>query len=175
MNKLQQLIQSDEHRMAALRAVAELNLPDCFIAAGFVRNMVWDYFHGYQHTPLNDVDVIYFDEADDLNPKCIVEQLQQALPEVDWEVKNQAIMHRRNGDNPYSSSTDAMTYWPEKETAVGVRLSLEGIIDISAPFGLETLFSGFITYNPKRSKSVFIERVQSKEWVMNWPRLKVVS
>lgn len=91
------------------------------------------------------------------------------------EVKNQAVMHRRNGDSPYSSSTDAMTFWPEKETAVGVQLSYGSIIEVSAPFGLETLFSGHITHNPKRPKSVFIERVQSKGWVLKWPRLKVVS
>ena len=31
----------------ALRAVAALGLPDCWIAAGVLRNPIWDRLHGY--------------------------------------------------------------------------------------------------------------------------------
>ena len=30
-----------------LERVAQLGLPDCWIAAGFVRNAVWDVLHGW--------------------------------------------------------------------------------------------------------------------------------
>jgi hypothetical protein len=173
MKKIQELILSDEKRMAALQAVSSLNLPDCFIAAGFVRNMVWDYLHGYISTPLNDVDLIYFEKAQSMDPDRILEKLQQLLPEFNWEVKNQVVMHLRNGDSPYSSSTDAMTFWPEKETAVGVRLVSGSVIEVVALFGLDSLFSGYITHNPKRSQAVFAERVQSKGWLQKWPQLKI--
>lgn len=63
MQKIQELIQADPERMPLLKTVAALALPDCYIAAGFVRNMVWDYLHDYDATPLNDVDVVFFDRA----------------------------------------------------------------------------------------------------------------
>ena len=43
---LQTLIASDAGRMRVLRIVRELGLPDCWVAAGFVRNCVWDHAHG---------------------------------------------------------------------------------------------------------------------------------
>ncbi len=175
MSTIQELIKSDRQRMEVLRAVASLELPDGYVAAGFVRNLVWDQLHGFADTPLNDVDVIYYDVSEKLVPEHIHHQLAKLLPDVNWEVKNQAIMHRRNGDKPYTSSTDAMTYWPEKETAIGVRLSECGELKISAPFGTRSLFAGYITFNPKCSKSVFIERVKAKGWVQQWPQLRVVS
>ncbi len=39
-------------------------------------------------------------------------------------------MHERNNDNPYGSTSDAMTYWVEVETAVGANLSAQGDIEI---------------------------------------------
>lgn len=41
-----ELIKSDELRMRALYSARALNLPDWLIAAGFVRNLVWDYLFG---------------------------------------------------------------------------------------------------------------------------------
>lgn len=60
MEELIALIKEDRMRTEALGHVSELSLPQCYIAAGFVRNLVWDSLHGLA-TPLNDVDVIYFD------------------------------------------------------------------------------------------------------------------
>jgi hypothetical protein len=58
------LIKTDKGRMQILAYAKELGLPDCWVAAGFVRNMVWDYLHGFPSTPLNDIDVIFFDRSD---------------------------------------------------------------------------------------------------------------
>jgi hypothetical protein len=175
MISIQEIIKSDNKRMDILRIVASLKLPDCYVAAGFVRNMVWDYIHGYDLTPLNDVDVIYFDKVGQYLTDSIQHQLSLLKPSIKWEVKNQALMHIRNGDKPYINSMDAMTYWPEKETAVGVRLLEDGEIELSAPFGTRSLFKGYITFNPKRSFSVFQQRLCSKKWVEKWPRLRVIT
>ena len=175
MHRIRELIKGDAERMQLLTAVASLALPDCYIAAGFVRNLVWDCLHGYERTSLNDVDVVFFDRANisDDFPNRIQEMLSLLEPSVRWEVKNQAVMHIRNNDQPYASTADAMSYWPEKETAVGVRLN-SGAISVVAPFGVETLFAGCISYNPKRSRSVFLQRLAEKQWLDKWPRLKVV-
>ena len=59
------LIQGDSWRMECLKAVASLGLPDWYIAAGFLRNAIWDALHAkFVRTPLNDVDIIYYDPAD---------------------------------------------------------------------------------------------------------------
>ena len=61
-NLLIDLIQSDHAMIETLAAVRDLALPDGWIAAGFVRNRIWDHLHGYaEPTPLNDIDVVYFD------------------------------------------------------------------------------------------------------------------
>lgn len=175
MATITELIKADAMRMEILNVVESLKLPDCFVAAGFVRNLVWGYLHGVENSSLNDVDVIFFDRNERICEASIEQTLVSLLPNVNWQVKNQAIMHLRNGDMPYSNSTDAMAHWPEKETAVGVRISNDGRLEISAPFGEEILFLGTITHNPKREVSIFFNRVESKRWLKTWPQLKVVT
>ncbi|WP_333912688.1 nucleotidyltransferase family protein [Vibrio coralliirubri] len=173
-NSIVTLIKQDPLRMKVLSCVGQLDLPQCYVAAGFVRNLVWDHLHGYASpTPLNDIDVIYFDPIDtsyesDLRYEAL---LKQRLPELNWQVRNQAYMHTRNGDEPYQGSLDAMSYWPEKETAVAVKQSLNGDIECISSFGLESLFDLQITPNPKRSRDIFDQRVQSKDWLAQWPKL----
>ena len=96
-------------RRRALEAVAALDLPDCWIGAGFLRAPVWDHLHGFQRpTPLDDIDVIYFDsehrapEADQAQEA----RLGELAPGLPWSVRNQARMHERNGDQAYDSSAD---------------------------------------------------------------------
>lgn len=162
--------------MAALHVAAELNLPDWCLAAGFVRNLVWDRLHAYQRaTPLTDLDLIYFDatHTDEQHDRALEVRLK-ADQEAPWSVKNQARMHRRNGDAPYRSTADAMSYWPEVETAVGVRLNRAGEIELLAPFGLNSLMHGYLSLNPKRPKpEVFAQRQAEKSWLTTWPQLKV--
>jgi len=175
-NHIVTLIKQDPLRMQVLDCVAHLDLPQCYVAAGFVRNLVWDHLHGYSSpTPLNDIDVIYFDPIDtsyesDLRYEA---QLKQRLPELNWQVRNQANMHTRNGDESYQSSLDAMSYWPEKETAVAVKQSLNGDIECISSFGLESLFDLQITPNPKRNRDIFDQRVQSKNWLTQWSKLTI--
>ncbi|MEZ9717908.1 nucleotidyltransferase family protein [Vibrio cyclitrophicus] len=173
-NSIVTLIKQDPLRMQILDCVAQLGLPQCYVAAGFVRNLVWDHLHGHASpTPLNDTDVIYFDTIDtsyesDLRYEAL---LKQRLPELNWQVRNQACMHTRNGDEPYQSSLDAMSYWPEKETAVALKQSLTGDIECISSFGLESLFDLQITPNPKRNRDIFDQRVQSKNWLTHWSKL----
>ncbi len=106
--------------MRALNCVYDLNLPHGYIAAGFVRNLIWDHLHEFDSpSQLNDVDVIFFDR-DETNFDISIEYekyLSKKIPELNWQVRNQVIMHERNEDPPYEDVVDAMSYWPEKETA----------------------------------------------------------
>lgn len=175
MCELIELIQKDSKRMNVLSIVQSLDLPDCYVAAGFLRNLVWDSLH-QSKTKLNDIDVVFYDKSDldNLVSNRLTDQLNQEYPDFQWEVKNQAFMNIRNGDVRYTSTLDAMSYWPEKETAIGAALNEDGSIFIVSAFGLDSLFNGKLSYNSKRSKEIFLNRVASKKWLQTWPKLQVV-
>jgi uncharacterized protein len=169
-----ELIKSDELRMRALRVVKTLDLPDWLIAAGFVRNLVWSNLFG-NDALLNDIDVIYYctsDKSEERDFK-LERQLYSIEPELPWSVKNQARMHLKHGDTPYANTVDAMGYWPEKQTAIGVMLDTNEDIVLRHRFDLGLQFNGQIDHNPERSVGVFKTRVASKGWLTSWPALKV--
>ncbi len=151
-----------------------IDLPDCLIAAGFVRNAIWDYIYGIK-TDLNDIDVIYFCGSDVSIERDL--EIQRSLfaiePKFPWSVKNQARMHLKNGDAAYSSSKDAMSYWPEKQTSIGVKLNDQNKIEIQHCFDLELQFSGKVSHNSIREKHVFKKRIMQKSWQSIWPKLEI--
>jgi len=169
-------IEEDKARHQALKIAASLNLNDWCLAAGFVRNLIWDKLHGFESpTPLNDVDFIYFDPN---NVSDTFDKEHEAAltdsSKYPWSVKNQARMHIRNNDLPYMSTSDAMSYWVEIETAIGARIEPSGEITLVAPFGLNRLFEFTVTINSKRIKQAdFQHRVNSKGWLKTWPKLAV--
>jgi hypothetical protein len=173
-DKLRSLLEDDPLRMDILHALAAVSLPDCWVAAGFVRNLVWDDLHN-KKTDLNDVDVIYYCQTDIQGQlaKKAIRQLQERLPMVNWQVKNQALMHIKRQHSQYLSSADAMSFWPEQETAVAVKLDEYGNFSIVAPFGLTSLFKGYITFNLKADEHTFWQRVKKKCWLTTWPRLVI--
>ncbi len=183
-NQIKDWIKNDLEKMEALQTASTLHLNDWCIAAGFVRNLVWDKLHKLvwdklhkkeSLTPLHDVDLIYYDPTNPSEePDKLIERHLNSISTLPWSVKNQARMHLRNCDKPYTSTCDAMSYWVEIETAVGVTLSMRGEIEILAPFGIARLFENSITINNKRRKANdFYERIKKKQWLLQWPNLKV--
>lgn len=178
MQSIPDLLLQDSQRLRILKLLATIDLKDAYIAAGFVRNMVWDALHEKPTpTPLNDVDVVFFDANDKDNTlaKKALKELQGLDGSVPWQVKNQAHMHLKNNDRAYLDIGDAMSFWPEKETAIAVSITPNKDIKVVAPFGTESLFKGLITHNPKRAKSVFLQRVYAKGWLEIWPELKIIK
>ena len=166
--------------MEALNVVKSLNLPDWWLAAGFVRNKVWDSLHEYPKRTEGaaiDVDVVYFDpqilsaEAE----KEIELNLFLAKPGVPWSVTNQARMWEENGDAPYLNSIDAITRWPETATCVGVKLNDQNKLELAAPLGLDDVIRMILRPNKlcRRNTSVFYDRLHKKNWLRKWPRVKV--
>jgi len=163
----------------ALQAVADLGLPDCWIAAGFVRNAVWDLLHGYRSpTPLADIDVLFFDEHNDRNEAEFEAFLTAALPQHTWQVRNQARMHRVNGFAPFRSSGQAMWHWVETPTAVGLAMDRLGRLQIKAPLGVGDLMGLRLQPGPMfrtDRRGIYRERVRAKRWAERWPRLRVLG
>jgi len=178
MQRIIRLLKQDKCRLQALQCVQQLGLPQCYLAAGFVRNLVWDHLHHYSpSTPLSDVDVIYFDAHESSTDKYQEYELilHRCMPQLNWQVRNQAKMHVRNGDRAYKSTLDAISYWSEKETAIAVQALISGEIQCIAAFGVDSLFNLQISHNPKRAYDTFKNRVDSKGWLAQWPNLTLLG
>ena len=176
-----EIIRADPVRWHLLGVVRALDLPDCWIGAGFVRNAVWDCKHGRAPSSLDgDVDVIWFDpgRTDPAEDEKQEAALRAAEPSVAWSVKNQARMHARNGDAPYASATDAMRYWPETATAVAANRTRDDRCEISAPLGLADLLGLILRPTPRfigEKYPIYHRRRRTKDWVRRWPLLKEIT
>ena len=166
-----------------LRIVRELGPPGGFVAAGAVRDTVWDVLTGRPSTgPHGDVDVVYWADSErgrdgaGLHERC----LRAARPDLNWEVTNQATVHlwhhaRGQLVAPHASVEEGIASWPETATAVGVRLERDDTVEVLAPFGLVDLFALHLRHNPAQaSADVFWQRVRAKRWMERWPELKLV-
>lgn len=175
---LQAILSGDPRRSRILGIVRSLGLPDCWIGGGFVRNAAWDHLHGRSAccAQSGDVDVVWFDpdRATPSEDARLEASLHACDPWINWSVKNQARMHLRNGDAPYSSTADAMLHWPETATAVAVRQTEHGQCAIAAPFGLGDLFALVLRPTPRFTgdkHGIFLDRVRTKGWLEVWPLL----
>jgi hypothetical protein len=176
--RIRSILRADPLRWHLLDVVRTLDLPDGWIGAGFVRNVVWDHLHERpQSPPANDVDVIWYDpgRTDPAEDKEHKAALRAAEPSISWSVKNQARMHIRNGDAPYVSAVEAMRYWPETATAVAIRRHGFDDIEIAAPFGLEDLLNLVLRPTPHFSggkRGIYADRLRGKGWTTCWPLLR---
>ena len=179
-SKLKQYLLENDTIMNDLRLIRSLNLPQCYVGAGYIRNYIWDRLHGYDHRGThNDIDVVYYDREDATEERDV--SLEQRLIEETgnskWSVKNQARMHHINKDvAPYESTYDALSRWPEVVTAIGARLNHENEIEFCAPYGYEDLFQMIVRQSPLfGDKATYLGRVHKKEWQKQWPLLTIIE
>ncbi|MDI6096998.1 nucleotidyltransferase family protein [Actinoplanes sp. NEAU-A12] len=172
------VIESDPGAMRVLRATADLGLPDWWIGAGFVRNRVWDAISNLPVSPERDVDVAYFDpEKPDPREDARAEARALAtMPEVPWEIRNQARMHLRNGDEPYMSALDAISHWPETATCIAVTLRDDSVHLVSC-HGMDDLVGMVVRPSPAFDNAAgrpkVQRRVQTKGWLDRWAGLRL--
>ncbi len=195
------ILTGNVERKSIIDAVAKLDVPDCWIAGGFVRNPVWDaLFEVKEDTPMNDVDVVYFKPLNSYGipqesiiallqcgePNSIwaeEERLQKELeaqfPGLEFEVKNQARMYlspvKTVKDPPYVSLSDAVAAWVETATATGIRSIGNGKYEVLAPYGLQDLFAGVIRPTRAIFEERARERMEQKRWRTLWPKLRFES
>ncbi|MDQ5969289.1 MAG: uncharacterized protein QG579_446 [Patescibacteria group bacterium] len=172
------LIKRDKKMMSIIFRASDLGLKDWFIGAGFVRNKVWDYLHGIEKEGVetHDIDLVYFDPNG--NNEYADDKLSQQLKVetgIDWELVNQSYAHVWKNLPPYTSTEDAITYWPETATCIGVTLDEKKELKLIAPYGIDDLVNLRIRMTPKFPEGVerVKERVKNKKWLEKWPKLKV--
>jgi hypothetical protein len=185
-DSLARLIRSNAWLLQVLTAVRDENLPDAWVGAGVLRDLVWGerYGSGFSPAEVRDVDVAFFDPHDlsrDHDDR-VTRRLGRRLPGVPWEARNQAAVHTWypgtfGGDpvEPLTSTHDALTTWPETATAVAVRLGPDDRVEISAPFGLDDLLDGVWRRNPRRvSLERSLARLERHQPRVRWPGVRVI-
>lgn len=167
--------------MQALDHAASLQLSEWCIAAGTVRELVWQHlFQDAVASLPNDVDLVYF-HTGPRNSVQLQQQLSLLMPELNWEVTDQALVHTWHKDaqgrpvQPVYDLNQALASWPETATAVGVYLDQQGEMRVLAPLGLDDLFAGILRHNAAAvDVSVFQQRLQTKRFLQRWPNLQIV-
>jgi uncharacterized protein len=167
----------------ALGAVAASGLPDAWIGAGAIRDVVWGQLYGeFSPDSVKDVDVAYFDPADLTAERDVKAQETLAmLADLPWEATNQAGVHtwfhRYFGGAPVESFScvhDAIATWPETATCVGIRQG-PGAVEVCAPHGLADLLSGVWRVNPVRVTPAISRARLARQCVRaRWPGVTVV-
>lgn len=78
----------------------------------------------------------------------------------------------------YTSSTDAVSKFPEKCTAIAVRLDNNQELELFTPYGTEDLINFTVSPTPhyssdKERQVVYNERIRKKNWIEFWPNISI--
>lgn len=171
--------------MRALGAVDRSGLPDAWIGAGAIRDVVWGKRYGrFDPSDVRDIDVAYFDPADLSRERDRAAQQTLAdLADLPWEATNQAAVHTWYHDyfggspvEALGSVHDAVATWPETATCVAVRLaSTNAGIEVCAPHGLDDLLGGVWRPNTVRvTPEVSAARLARQRVRARWPGVTIV-
>jgi uncharacterized protein len=181
--RLAAIVCAEPWLLRALDAVAASGVPDAWIGAGAIRDVVWGHLYGrFDPAEIRDVDVAYFDTSD-LSPDHD-RQVQRGLAasaDLPWEATNQAAVHTWYHDyfggppvEPFCSVHDAIATWPETATCVGVRRA-DDTIEVCAPHGLADLLGGVWRVNPVRvTAEVSASRLARQRVHARWPDVAVI-
>ncbi|MGC5309695.1 nucleotidyltransferase family protein [Micromonospora zamorensis] len=185
--ELRELVAGCAWLTRALTVVRDAGLPDAWIGAGALRDLVWGerYGDGFDPTTVRDVDVVFFDPTrltrdDDHRATA---SLTAAWPAPPWQARNQAAVHtwyaaRFGGDpiEPYRSVAEAVATWPEYATAVVVRLDPTDRLEVCAPYGLADLLDGVWRHNPARvDVARSRQRLARHRPAQRWPGVTVIE
>ncbi|MFD0846026.1 nucleotidyltransferase family protein [Streptococcus saliviloxodontae] len=168
--------------MALFEIVAGLGLSDCWIAAGTLRNYIWNVLSARSGLDdASDIDVVFYDpELPDEERKALESALNQTYPNYQWELKNQVNMHYHSPHTkPYQSSRDAISKYPETCTAIAGRLDERGSLELFLPYGVEDIVSFTVKPTPHfatdaERMAVYRSRLAKKSWASKWQRLKII-
>jgi len=183
VGEIGQRVRAEPWLMRALDAVAASDLPDAWVGAGVIRDVVWGQLHGrFEPGAVRDIDVPFFDASDLGRERDTRAQLTLGtLAAMPWEATNQAAVHTWYhvyfGGEPvaaFSRVHDAIATWPETATCVAVRLTPDGL-QVCAPHGLADLLAGVWRVNPARvSAATSRARLARQRVGDRWPRVTVV-
>ncbi|HEM5140577.1 TPA: nucleotidyltransferase family protein [Streptococcus suis] len=171
--ELERHLLADKNILVILDIMDRLNLSDCWLCAGTIRNFIWNQYSFDEET---DVDLVFFDENISYEETMEIESdLYQNYPAYRWELKNQVYMHIHSPNTkPYQPSRDAIEKFPERCTAIGVRQTKNGNLEIFAPYGLDDIYHYLVRPTPhfignSKRMDLYEKRIKKKNWKEQWP------
>ena len=177
---IQKTFESDSEIMQILKIIANLELNDSWLCAGFLRNYVWNVLSGRQSfDTLTDLDIIFHDSTIRYAQTVEMEQkLKEEHPNLNWELKNQVYMHIHNPNTkPCDSSREAIAKFPETCTAIAARLVDGNNIELFLPYGEEDIINFKVRPTPhfesNERRLIYRNRVLKKQWQAKWPQLQI--
>jgi uncharacterized protein len=169
--------------MRALTAVAASGLPDAWIGAGAIRDVVWGRLYGeFDATEVKDIDVAYFDPGSlGMERDLAAQECLSGFADLPWEATNQAAVHTWYHSyfggppvEPFGSVHEAIATWPETATCVAVRQGRGGL-EVCAPYGLADLLGGCWRPNKVRvTPEVSMARLARQRVRARWPGVTIV-
>ena len=160
IDRLEQILHNSPVGLV-LPAMAQLKLPDWWLAGGAVRNTVWRSLYGTECAlTINDFDLAFFDATGDREQELAAKAaLTAQFPDYVFDVKNQASFARwRSGRRTYSSTQEGVADWLHTATAVGVRCDRQTNWEFFTPYGLDDLFNGIVRPTPAHGHNPDAER-----------------
>lgn len=177
------LLEAEPWIQRALDAVSASGLPDAWIGAGCIRDVVWSRGHGgFDPAAVRDVDVAYYDAGDlSREAEAAANAVLTRLADLPWEATNQAAVHTWYHHyfggapvEPFGCVHDAVATWPETATCVAIRRA-GGRVEVCAPHGLSDLLDGIWRVNPVRvTPEVSKERLARQQVRPWWPSVTVL-
>ena len=179
LDRVAAILAASPPHLDALQAAALAGPRGGWLAAGFVRNAVWDVLASRvpDVASLADLDLVHHDPTN-LVPEAdaAFEAALHAARPLPWSVVNQARAHGWNGHAPYSDLSAALAHWTETATAVAARL-VAGRIEVLAPLGVEDLLDGIVRPGPAYAADPAVARARlaAKGWQARWPGLRLIG
>ncbi len=168
-----------------LKRAPDLQMPNWYLGAGCIAQTVWNAAHGFEPAfGIKDYDLVYYDSSD-LSSESENDYAAKAgrlLRDLNiaTDVKNEARVHLWYEQHfgykiaPYESVEDAISTWPTTATSVAITTGTDGILRLSAPFGLNDLL-GLIVRANKTQITEEIYQAKIARWAGLWPRLHILS
>jgi hypothetical protein len=175
------ILRADHLTWQALQRARDLDLPDWMVVSGAIYNTVWNSLTGKPSGyGVKDIDLFYFDGAD-LSweaEDAVIKIGEKHFAGLPVEIRNQARVHlwypeRFGRQCPvYRSSADSLSYFASCTHAVGVRLTDAGEFEVTAPFGLDDIFSFRVTPNHVMDNQATHEEKAARA-KRQWPEITV--
>ncbi len=175
------IIRHSPELMIILQAIADRHLIQGALAAGSIRNTVWQVLSHQRIQLSSDIDVVFFDPKRPYEDNLTIQaELKKRLPQYEWQVKNEVYMNTHNFNNvpPFTSVADAIGHFVETPTCVGAYLDESGQLRLIAPHGVADLLN--FVCRPVQSyqqdaahMAIFNQRMAEKQWQQKWPQLTI--
>lgn len=177
------IVIANETIRALTDRLAEMGLPDSYVAAGSLCQTVWNHICGFPPTHgIIDYDVFYCDLSDLSweGEDRVIRRCGSAFADlnVDIQVRNQARVHLWYPEKfgvphrPLHSTGEGIDGFLTRCSAHGLRKSVGGGYDVYAPFGFDDVFEMVVRPNhvhdlPRQY------RKKAERWQHTWPRITV--